>query len=498
MKDADIYIRPLEISDAEVSFRWRNDEEVWRLTQNRPKDQVTAEMELEWIRKVLVRTNEMRFAICLTETNEYIGNVQLTDINSYQAQFHIFIGNKQYWGKGIGAIATRKMINYGFDELKLQSVYLFVNEENVPAIKAYEKAGFRKISDEEEKGTIRMAIYIGREREIKVSVLMLAYNHEKFIRQALDGIFMQTTKFNVEVVIGEDKSTDNTREILLEYAKLYPGALVLILNETNRGAGINQIAALNACRGKYVAICEGDDYWTEPNKLQLQVDFLELNPEFAICFHRVYELENKEKKVSSLYGSSKEETYTIQDLAKENIMHTPSVVYRNGLIGGFPEWFHESPVGDYVLHMLNARHGKIKYLPDVMAVYRIHAEGSWSKKDLGWIFKRWVNVLDFLLRENFSAEVKEILKNQRYRTIKVYLEILYFKDEASFLKELNRFTEVDPVLAKEWLLVHYPELLKKCRERITGTREFKTGSLIVGPLRRVKSFFKPDLYSSKN
>ena len=101
------------------------------------------------------------------------------------------------------------------------------------------------------------------------------------------------------------------------------------------------------------------------------------------------------------------------------------------------------------------------------------------------------------LKRRLFAEVKEILKQQRYRTIKVYLEILYFKDEDNFLKELKRFTDDDAVLGKEWLLIHYPELLRKCRERITGSREFKTGRLIVGPLRRVKSFFRPGIYSAK-
>ena len=237
-----------------------------------------------------------------------------------------------------------------------------------------------------------------------VSVCCITYNHEKFIADAIEGFLMQQTKFPVEMVIGEDGSSDKTKEICEAYQRKYPDKIRLLPTEGNLGMMRNFRRTLAACTGKYTAICEGDDYWTDPQKLQIQVDFLENNPDYAICFHRVYELEKKDKRISTLYGSVKEETYSINDLANENIMHTTSVVYRSGLFHEFPEWFHESPVGDYVLHMMNARHGKIKYLPAVMAVYRIHADGGWSQKELGWVFKRWVKVLDFLSKEDFSPK----------------------------------------------------------------------------------------------
>ena len=130
----------------------------------------------------------------------------------------------------------------------------------------------------------------------------------------------------------------------------------------------------------------------------------------AICFHRVYELKNDtEFSLSNLNSSENEETYTIEDLAKGNFIHTPSVVFRNRLLE-LPEWFAESPIGDYVLHMLNARFGKIKYFPEAMGVYRVHDGGIWSKK--GGYFKslNWIKMLDLLINEFNGEKDLEIVK----------------------------------------------------------------------------------------
>ena len=123
--------------------------------------------------------------------------------------------------------------------------------------------------------------------DVKVSVHMITYNHERFIAQAIEGVLMQQTDFAVELVIGEDCSTDGTRAIVRRYGERYPERIRLLLQERNLGARANALATLNACRGQYIALCEGDDYWTDPTKLQKQVDFLESHPECSLCFHRV-------------------------------------------------------------------------------------------------------------------------------------------------------------------------------------------------------------------
>ena len=119
----------------------------------------------------------------------------------------------------------------------------------------------------------------------KVSVFMITYNHEKYIAEALDSILMQKTDFDFDIVIGEDCSTDATRRIVLEYSRKYPDKIKLLLHNVNVGFISNLMYVLEACTGKYVAMCEGDDYWTDPFKLQKQVDFLEANKEYILATH---------------------------------------------------------------------------------------------------------------------------------------------------------------------------------------------------------------------
>lgn len=137
----EVFIRPLVLSDASVSWKWRNVPEVWKLTGNKPDIYITEEIEREWLQQKLKENDSARFAIIFD--NIYVGNIQLTNIKENQnAQFHIFIGETQYWGRGIGQKATRCLLNIAFDELKLEEVYLFVNSKNSAAIKIYEKTGF--------------------------------------------------------------------------------------------------------------------------------------------------------------------------------------------------------------------------------------------------------------------------------------------------------------------------------------------------------------------
>jgi RimJ/RimL family protein N-acetyltransferase len=146
-----VTIRPLEEADALLSYKWRNNPEIWKYTGNKPDKEITLEIEYEWIRNVLQRQTEKRFAICIGAEMEYIGNVQLTDITEEKAQFHIFIGVNKYHGLGIGTEATKLILDYGFKILRLNEIYLSVNKLNLPAIKSYEKCGFEIISTSEDE-----------------------------------------------------------------------------------------------------------------------------------------------------------------------------------------------------------------------------------------------------------------------------------------------------------------------------------------------------------
>ena len=152
-----VKIRPLQVRDSAISCKWRNNPDIWRYTGNKPNRVITYDDELKWIRDVIKRPNEIRFAICVGEDEQYIGNVQLTDIRERTAQFHIFIGEVSYHGKGIGTKSTLLLLDYAFSVLGLESVYLFVNNKNISAIKSYEKCGFVKLEEIDE--IIKMEIF---------------------------------------------------------------------------------------------------------------------------------------------------------------------------------------------------------------------------------------------------------------------------------------------------------------------------------------------------
>ena len=208
-----------------------------------------------------------------------------------------------------------------------------------------------------------------------VSVSMITYNHEKFIAEAIEGVAMQKTNFQFELVIGEDCSTDNTRAICIEYQKKYPDIIKLRLPETNQGMMKNWISNIESGQGKYIALCDGDDYWTDPYKLQKQVDFMEANPDFALCSHSTYTLmcghldENIEMERDIL---------TTEDLiSKDWGLLTASIFFRKDA-HKTPDWYYTVKNGDYALQLIVSLSGKIKFLPEYMGVYRQHLGGMSS------------------------------------------------------------------------------------------------------------------------
>ena len=198
-----------------------------------------------------------------------------------------------------------------------------------------------------------------------VSVIMITYGHEKYIEEAIRGVFLQKTNFPFELIISNDKSPDSTDEIVKNIIKYAPENISVkyIQHPENIGMLPNFISTLKIATGKYIAVCEGDDYWTDENKLQKQIDFLEKNEDFTLTFHNVFSSKN---------------VYTINDLSKGNFIHTLSVVFRNMKIE-FPEWYYTSFLGDYPIWLWLSKKGKIKYFPEKMGVYRENV-GVWSGK----------------------------------------------------------------------------------------------------------------------
>lgn len=209
-----------------------------------------------------------------------------------------------------------------------------------------------------------------------VSVALVAYNHERFVAQAIESVLMQQTNFDVEIVVGEDCSTDRTRELVIALQKRYPDKIRLLLHAENQGASRNVVATFEACRGKYVATLDGDDYWTSRNKLQRQVDAMEANPDWVVCSHKVLKTYEGGSHVIPVVDPKREST--LADILKKNFASSCANLFRRSVFDGFPEDYHQEVAGDWFLLMLFARHGLVGFLPEVMAAYRIHSAGLYG------------------------------------------------------------------------------------------------------------------------
>jgi glycosyltransferase involved in cell wall biosynthesis len=275
-----------------------------------------------------------------------------------------------------------------------------------------------------------------------VSVCLITYNQVEFISEAIESILMQRVSFDIEIIIADDFSTDGTRQIIIDYAKK-DLRIKPILRNKNVGAGTNFVEMLAAAKGKYIAYLEGDDYWTDRYKLQKQADFMEQNDDYAICFHNSEErYHDSPEQASFLYCNSQTKAInTIEDLCFSNFIPSCSLFYRNNLFGVFPEWYHSLKMGDWPLHILNAQYGKIKYIPQVMAVHRLYKGGTWSlqshKKNIEYILDAYDVFIAYFssqpqLAKLFMAGKVKLLKesngnqnslinrirNKIYRTIK--------------------------------------------------------------------------------
>jgi len=304
---------------------------------------------------------------------------------------------------------------------------------------------------------------------MKLSVCLITYNHERFITQALESALAQKTNFEFEIVGGEDCSADHTRQILIEYQQRYPNQIRLVPPEKNLGVNRNFARTLRACRGQYIALLEGDDYWTSPTKLQEQVNFLDSREECAICFHAVrvfHEDGNEAPRISPRFGHKK--ISTIEDLlGLGNFIPTCAAVFRNGLIKEFPEWFYTLRIADFSVHVLNAQYGKIGYINKVMGAYRIHSGGTFSAA-------------------NTSGNAREVVRTYDY--LNSYLDYKYDRT----IKAIQNY----------WLAVDYYRKGKftraqACAAKRVWTSPFNSQALMAGlltylpPLYRLVRTFRP-------
>ena len=270
-------------------------------------------------------------------------------------------------------------------------------------------------------------------QDIKVTIRCITYNQKDYIRQCLDGFVMQRTNFRFEAIVHDDASTDGTAEIVREYAEKYPDIIKPIFETENQysknDGSLGRIMNANT-RGKYVAICEGDDYWTDPLKLQKQADFLDANPQCSLTYHACKNVFSTQCKVNILYGESVKESYSDIDILSLYPFQTATVMYRKEILDS--DLYKKAQAigctaGDQILFLTASRLGTIEGVNEKMSVYRRHEGGisqhMYDADKLWKIFKDWQKVA--LL---FGGEISSFIKKERLSAliVKAYSYKKYF------------------------------------------------------------------------
>lgn len=274
-----------------------------------------------------------------------------------------------------------------------------------------------------------------------VSISMLTYNHEKYIEQAINSVLMQKTNFDYQLIIGEDCSSDGTREIVIDYAKRYPKKIIAILHEENEGIKSNVLAVRQFLKGNYIAILEGDDYWIDCNKLQRQVDFLESHKDFLGVSHNHIDVKDNGEEITGLKGIELKSGYmrgNVYDLSEVGKCflagHTSTLMYRKFFCMLNKEQIENydncDVIGDKKLNLILAYLGGVYKLPQVMSAYRHH--------DVSWTEKRFIGGLAYYSYQSISQ-----LESLAYKMFNIQIDFepgklrLWYGTCVEFVKSIN-------------------------------------------------------------
>lgn len=284
-----------------------------------------------------------------------------------------------------------------------------------------------------------------KENETLVSVCIITYNHELFISKAVDSIIRQKVNFFYEIVIGDDCSTDQTKDILAQYQKQYPNTFRIKFHKHNLGVVKNFADTIQSCKGKYIALLEGDDYWIDDDKLQKQVDYLEENISISLCCTNSVDL-NQKTGIKKRSGNAHPPDITLCYLLEKGwFIRTATIMFRRNLLTKFPEWFYTAYSTDYILQVLLADKGDITKLDDYTAVYRIH-EGGISQANTRLQVKRWIKKIELLstidqyFEHQFSYEIYGQKSSLNFSIIETVLRSNYNLFDK--FKILHRFKDV--------------------------------------------------------
>lgn len=268
---------------------------------------------------------------------------------------------------------------------------------------------------------------------LMVTIRCIAYNQEKYIRDCLEGFVMQKTDFRFEAIVHDDASTDGTAAIIKEYAEKYPDIIKPILeteNQYSKGYGTLRKIMDDACKGKYIAYCEGDDYWIDPLKLQKQVDFLESHLDYSMCWTDAYQETNGVRTPFNRYSNSS--LSPMEDIIEKGgaFIPTCSIVMRKSVNDAMPPEAKGFAVGDFPLQMWCGWAGKVWYMKEQTCVYRAMAQGSWSEQQFKEpnaekFLKLYQNDSKMMEAFNQLTEYKYNESFERYAATSTYNQLLY-------------------------------------------------------------------------
>lgn len=270
-----------------------------------------------------------------------------------------------------------------------------------------------------------------------VTISLVAFNQGSFIRDAIESCLMQKVDFNYEIIIHDDASSDDTGEIIREYAKKYPEVIIPILQEENQfsqGYEVNASFTIPRARGKYIAFLEADDYWIDPLKLQTQVDVLESNPDIVMCFTATKHIFSDDKRKPKYKRYRKQDAIcSPKDVIAlgGRLVDMGSAVVRRSIFHKLPDWYHYAQIWDLTVPLLSLLHGKIQYLDRVTSVYRYNVSGSWTQKNVKGLDRRAKNMKkSFRVTDGFDRETNyqyhEFIQKKHNPMI---VEILLLSDE---------------------------------------------------------------------
>lgn len=249
-----------------------------------------------------------------------------------------------------------------------------------------------------------------------VTVAITSYNHERYIEQAILSVLSQQTDFRVEILVADDCSTDNTPKSIMRLAEANPGRLTILSRPQNLGISANLQDCRDHANGQYLAILEGDDFWTDESKLQRQYEAMQANPDWSMCFTACRVIHDENEHLDFIKPSPfPTRLLTIEDFLQENQVQTMSVaMYRQGVVDRTPEWHADVRIGDWALNMLHAEHGPIGFVPHVCASYRVHQHGLWSGLSS---FGRWkeIDTLFAALEQHFEGPLADEISRARTR-----------------------------------------------------------------------------------